>query len=182
MIRLFVALKIPDDVINEILSFRETIYPEYDRLKWESPEKIHLTLKFIGEVKVELLAQLKDRLGFIRNYESFNCSANKFGFFFRGKEPKILWAGLHVEERLIKLVQEINSTLEPLSIPAENRKFKAHLTLLRIKKPVGAEFIRVFESYDFPNIGFTADQAVMFESALLPGGSQYKEIEIYKLK
>ena len=59
MSRLFVAIKIPDDVINNLLNVCRKLTDTHLEFKWEQPEKIHVTLKFIGEVdhrgKVKLL-------------------------------------------------------------------------------------------------------------------------------
>jgi 2'-5' RNA ligase len=51
MIRLFVALEIPGEIREYIFEQLKKSLPEFDRFKWEKKEKIHLTLKFIGNVK-----------------------------------------------------------------------------------------------------------------------------------
>ena len=91
MIRLFVALKIPEIVIDEIFKhcFSAVDYPaDY---KWETKDKIHLTLKFIGDVKEDLLPSIIEDLKFVKNYSAFHCTISKFGFFFRDNQAKILW-------------------------------------------------------------------------------------------
>ena len=57
-------------------------------------EKIHLTLKFIGDVEEDLVDKIAESLSFIEKYNSFELSLTKFGFFFRDNNPKILWIGL----------------------------------------------------------------------------------------
>ena len=101
--------------------------------RWEPKEKLHLTLKFIGDVSDEMIDKISNELLFVNNYQSIKCSFSKFGFFYRDNKPKILWAGLDVDDSLFDMITEVNTRLEKLSIPIEKRKFNPHITLLRIK-------------------------------------------------
>jgi len=84
--RLFVALKIPDETRKEIFNHCYALAENPLHYRWEAKEKVHLTLKFIGEVKEELLQQITDELEFVKNYSSFDCLVSRFGFFFRDNE------------------------------------------------------------------------------------------------
>jgi 2'-5' RNA ligase len=181
MIRLFVALKIPDEVKAEIFSHSHAAENQ-SGCRWEANDKVHLTLKFIGEVKEEFLQQIIDELEFIKSYSSFNCKISKFGFFFRNNEPKILWCNLETDDSIISLVDEVNNRLQRFEIETEKRKFKGHLTLLRIKNRVSEEFIKRFKEYKFDPIKFNSNQIAVIQSVLKPTGSEYKVLKIYELK
>jgi len=182
MIRLFVALKIPVDVKNKLLQICNQLTQTPELLKWEKPEKIHLTLKFIGEVEEELVSSIAKEIAFVEEYNSFNFSVAKFGFFFRSGEPKILWAGLKTDESIYSLVEEMNKRLSIFSIPVEKRKFKPHLTMLRIKRNPGTEFINNFEKYSIDNMNFNAREITLIKSELYPTGARYTDIKKYNLK
>ena len=94
MRRIFIALKIPEYIQKKIISHRIKAYPDYQIFKWEPINKLHITLKFIGDVENDTVDKIIDALGFISNYKTLNCSLDNFGFFCRKKEPKILWLGL----------------------------------------------------------------------------------------
>src|SRR5690606_3761329 len=135
MIRLFIALNIPAEIKNEIIRRRDQIISSvlensenkiFTPLKWEPEEKLHLTLKFIGEVKEELLDKIIGSIGFIQNYKPIHCAFSGFGLFFRNNEPKILWAGFNVNKKLFELVNQLNKNFIKFSIQPEHRKFKAH--------------------------------------------------------
>lgn len=182
MIRLFVALTIPDETKNQIIEIRKKIFSDADKLRWEDNLKIHLTLKFIGEVKEELLESITKELGFLERYQKINCSAERFGFFFKAKdEPRILWLGLTIDNSIYSIVNELNKKLSYYSIPIEKRKFKAHLTLLRIKNDVPKDFITKFSNAELPEINFTSNEIVLMKSELTSKGSTYKEIKKYYL-
>jgi RNA 2',3'-cyclic 3'-phosphodiesterase len=182
MIRMFVALEIPDKIIKKILELRDAAAGNESKLNWEHKDKIHLTLKFIGEVPEEKVDLIKESLNFIEDFSKINLELTKFGFFFRKKEPKILWMGLKADKNLNILFEEIENNMLSLGIPKEERKFKPHLTLLRIKKPVRKKFIKNFEDYLFDRVSFNADSVALIKSELSAEGSKYTEIKKYKLK
>lgn len=181
MRRIFIALKIPEYIRKEIISYIIKAYPDYQNFKWEPINKLHITLKFIGDIENDTVDKIIDALGFISNYKTLNCSLDKFGFFYWKKEPKILWLGLKANPELNTLVEDINIALEKASILKDERNFKAHLTLLRIKQRVQNNLIESFENYKIPEVNFVADEVAVIESKLLSQGSKYKEIRILKL-
>jgi 2'-5' RNA ligase len=183
MIRTFVALIIPEEIINQILDVRKRVLPEDGNYRWEDNSRIHLTLKFIGDIKENLLESIIDELNFLQTYNKIICCTEKFGFFFKSKdEPRILWFGLRVDNSLHKIVEELNQRMVKFSIPIEQRKFKAHLTLLRIKTTVTKDFIDGFLNANFPQINFVSGEIVLMKSELSPKGSTYTEIKKYYLK
>lgn len=182
MTRLFVALNIPSEIKDNLLNTCRRLAVHPGKFRWEKADKIHLTLKFIGEVEDKLVDSIKTELDFVENYHSFNFSVSKFDFFFRNGEPRILWAGLKTDGPIENLVDEINNRLEKFSIPAERRKFKPHLTMLRIKIYPGEKFIQAFKNYEFDEMNFTAENISLMQSRLFPTGAEYSEIKKYKLK
>lgn len=111
---------------------RDTISVDKN-VKWEPINKLHLTLKFIGNVSNEMMGKISDELIFFKEYEMIKCSCIKFGFFYRDRKPNILMAQLVVDDQLQLVIDKINETLNKFNIPTENRKFNPHITLLRIK-------------------------------------------------
>ncbi len=182
MVRLFVALKIPESILNRVLNYCYKAVEEPSKFNWETTEKIHLTLKFIGEVDESLVGTIAKELEFVKNYSSFSCSISKFGFFFRKGVPRILWSNLKTDGPLIPLVAEINDRLESFGIESEKRKFNAHLTLLRIKHHVSQKLVNNLDGFKFKEINFNADKISLVKSELSPHGATYKDLIIYELK
>ena len=182
MIRLFVALKIPEKIKEKVFNHCYVAAENSSGFKWEAKEKVHLTLKFIGDIKEEILPLIIDELEFVIKYSSFACTISKFGFFFRDNKAKILWCNLDTDDSIISLVEELNNRLQKFDIEIERRKFKGHLTLLRIKNRVTENFIKGFKEYLFNPIDFKADEIELIQSVLKPTGSEYKVLKIYELK
>jgi 2'-5' RNA ligase len=182
MIRLFVALLIPDEVKSILFDHCNSVIENSSDHRWEEKDKIHLTLKFIGEVREELLSQIINELEFVKTFSSFNCIISKFNFFFKFNEAKILWCNLDTDNSIISLVDELNVRLKKFNIERETRKFKGHLTLMRIKRKVSEDFVRSFREYKLFPVKFTANEIALIQSVLKPTGSEYKVLKIYELK
>jgi 2'-5' RNA ligase len=183
MTRLFVALNIPEDIKAEINAIRkEAEGSDLSSLRWEKDDKLHLTLKFIGEVEDSLVEDIKNALMFLKEYPVLNCSLGKFGFFYRNGVPGILWIGLDTDKVIYDIVSRVNNELEKFKIKPETKKFRSHLTLLRIKDKMLPHFIEGFEKYEVPQISFKASSISLIESKLLKSGSVYTEVYNYVLK
>jgi len=182
MERLFIALNIPRNIREKIITFRNEANPDFEKYKWEAEEKIHLTLKFIGEVRKEQTKQIAEAIQFVQEYNSFNCLLTHFGFFIKNRVPKILWIGLNLDACIDELVERLNAELEKFSIASEKRKFRAHLTLRRMKGDENKDFMESFENYIVPEVKFKAGEISLMKSELLPTGSKYIEVKNYKLK
>ena len=187
MTRLFVALNIPDEIKKKIVELRRDLVNQipgnqYEKLRWEPEEKLHLTLKFIGEVEDSIVNKIVDAVDFIKEYEKLNSELTKFGFFYKKKAPKILWIGLKIDSSVYKLTEELNKKMQKFFIPIENREFSAHLTLLRIKNNLDKNFIASFEQFVIPETKFIAEDISLIKSELLPEGSKYTEIKKINLK
>ncbi len=180
MIRLFIALNIPEDVKLKLIEIRDLVAGS--NYKWEVKEKLHLTLKFIGDVPEANIESIAEELTFIQSFQSLKSEIFNFDFFFRDKKPAILFARLKIDPSIYKIVDELNTKLEKFSIQKEVKRFKPHLTLLRIKNDLGNSFVNNFKNFTFEPIDFTADSISLFNSKLYPGGSKYFEIKNYKLK
>lgn len=177
--RLFIALKLPEEIRREIISFRDEVNEEEIPRKWEPIEKLHITLKFLGDVediqnkKIETIIE-----SIITEYPRIICEYDRFGFFL----PRILWLGLRVEKHLFDIVNRLNFDLEKLNFEREMRNFKPHITILRIKDKLSPDFVTKFNSFKLPAKKFTLDEIALMESKLQKSGSIYTELKNYKLK
>ena len=180
MIRLFIALEIPGEIRNLIVNERKKIIES--GMRWEPVEKLHLTLKFIGNFDENLVEELAISLSFIENFHSFNVSLSGYGFFFVRKSPKILWLGLSTDDNLFKLVSDLNKHLVKFKIPVEEKMFKPHLTLLRVPRDGDSDLLNLFRGIKVPEKSFIADHVILYKSELSPKGSKYTPLKVYKLK
>jgi RNA 2',3'-cyclic 3'-phosphodiesterase len=136
--RLFVAFAAPDGVKLEIEKAQHELrraLPD-GSVRWIRPDHFHLTLRFLGNVAIERIAALSDKLRLTcRDFTPMKVRAKRIGFFPERGFPRVIWVSVSEQnQELIRLHKAIQtSTIEFTSEPAEN-EFAGHITLGRAKK------------------------------------------------
>lgn len=178
MIRTFIALEIPNHVLDEIIKVRDNLLSDAVKLKWESKEKLHVTLKYLGDTDQNNVGEIFSSLNSVAvNFSKFNLELDRFGFFKSNGIPRILWAGLKENLELEKFVKEIDILCYEFGFEKEKRKFKPHITMLRIKNENIIKDVFAFDNYKLPDIKFKGEMIILFQSILTSGGSIYKPIQ-----
>ena len=185
-IRSFIAIEIPEEVRQKLREVLLELRGSGAEVKWVRPEGIHITLKFLGETNRETLEALSAVLRpLAEGSSSFEVKAQGLGCFPSLRNPRVVWAGL-VEERgaLSELQREIETAAAGFAFPAEERPFKPHLTLGRVRSSKGKiPLTQVIEKNAGLGLGsFRAEQVILFRSDLRPGGAVYSKIEEFQLK
>jgi 2'-5' RNA ligase len=148
-------------------------------VKWERPDKLHLTLKFLGSVEEALVPSIT------RTMEASVASAVPFllglvgtGAFPSAQRPRILWIGVSdVSRKLRDLALTIDQACSQLGFAPESRRFRPHLTLARVRHPQSSSDIgRAHVSASFGPIEFICGQIVLYESQLGQSGSTYSKL------
>ncbi len=128
MIRLFVSLKLPDEV-RECLHL---VCCDVPGARWVDPDQLHLTVRFIGEVEEPVFEEIRDGLGSV-HVAPFELEFRGVGHFPPRGQPRVLWAGTGQSEELVLLRQRVDSVLVRVGLPPEARKFAPHITLARLR-------------------------------------------------
>lgn len=105
------------------------------------------------------------------------------GGFPNIKSPRVVWVGLNENAELQQLQKNIEEKLSDIGFEEDERSFKPHLTLCRVKDPRdGRELGKLVEALR-PNIkmDFRADSFVLFESVLSPKGAKYTALKVVRL-
>jgi RNA 2',3'-cyclic 3'-phosphodiesterase len=181
--RLFIALEIPSDILGKIIFLRDSVYGMDNRIKWESGEKLHITLKFLGDTDTGLTNKISSIMSeVISRHRKVELEFDKFGMFYRDKKPSILWLGLKKNLALKELFLEFEKEIFTLGFKKENREFKPHLTILRIKGNEDINKLNALVSEPELALNFTADKIILFKSQLMPSGSKYEIVNSFLLK
>lgn len=177
MIRLFIAIDLPQTVKAHLQTLCTGIFGA----RWMTPEQMHLTLRFIGEVDKGTFAAIDQRLPLIQQ-ESFKLRVRGVGHFPPRGEPNILWAGVEDNPGLSSLKNKIDALLKRMGLESDPRKFHAHITLARLKS-VSAETIGEYIAHNnlFAAEPFWVSEFTLFSSTLNPQGSRYAVENQYPL-
>lgn len=182
-IRTFIALEIPDEALDKLIKIRDDYFGEKEKIRWESKDKLHITLKFLGDTQADQIDKIEHSLeGIAENYSGLDLTLNKFGTFIKDKKPRILWAGFGENESLLKIYGEIENSTAGLGFQIEERRFNPHLTLLRLKGNEDADKIFSFTKNIIPEIGFHTDKLSFIKSELKPSGSVFTVLKNFYLK
>jgi 2'-5' RNA ligase len=176
MIRLFVAIGIPEHVAAELPMPDGAIVGVH----WVPDENFHVTLRFIGEVDNAKARDIDDALSAIRapRFELALHGLDTFG----GKVPHALFAGVRHNPALNHLQQKVDTALTRLGHPSERSKYTPHVTLARLRHAPEhkiAAFIQDNNLFECPP--FAVTEFGLYSSELHADGSIYTLERSYAL-
>ncbi len=187
--RVFIAIDINEKIRAALRDLQQQMRRKADvkkgDVKWVNPENIHLTLKFLGEIKdakvVEVCSIVKDVAG---RHKSFELDIESLGYF-GGRSARVLWVGTgEGGDNLCELQKDLEKQLALAGWPEEQRDFAGHLTVCRIRKSaVGTKLAQISEDYKGFNLGtISADSVLVYQSQLTPTGPIYTVLGSYRLR
>ncbi len=179
-IRSFIAIELPETVIATVREIQNSLKARNLKMKWVRPHNMHLTLKFLGDIKladVENIGREMSRAA--KSYWPFSLSAKGLGVFPTIKRPRVVWAGLRGDmAALIDMQKDLENRLGKIGFPKEGRPFRGHLTLARIKGRIDSKSLldSMSEIGHFESPVFDADELILFKSELKPTGAVYTKL------
>ncbi|MBI1938787.1 MAG: RNA 2',3'-cyclic phosphodiesterase [Ignavibacteriales bacterium] len=182
-IRAFIALEIPAAALEKIIQIKNDNYNGYENVRWEPAEKLHITLKFLGDTEEKLIEKILGKLSTaVSSYNSLMLSFNEFGIFKREGKPKIFWVGLKPDDELKTLALDIENLCLESGFQKEKREFKPHITLLRVKGNEDFNALQNLSRLKFEPVNFSAEKITFYKSELKKSGSVYTELKSFYLK
>ena len=179
-IRTFIAMEIPGTIISKIRELQDGIKTYGFKIRWVRAENIHLTLKFLGDVEEITINEIAKAVAeTVEGYSPISLQAKGIGVFPGIKRPRVLWVGLAGQlEALVRLQQTLDENLVALGFSREERIFKGHLTMGRIKDRIDVKKLgdALMTFRNFESETFTAGQLILFKSELKPSGAVYTRL------
>jgi 2'-5' RNA ligase len=187
--RVFIAIDINEQIRSSISALQGELKEAADidrgQVKWVHPSNIHLTLKFLGEVRDQQLIDVcKIVEAVATKYNKFNLSIDSLGHF-GGRSARVSWIGVgQGKEHLLKLQKELEEEGEKGGWPKEERAFTGHLTVCRIKNTrAGQRIAEASANYkDFNAGSVLVDSVKVYQSQLTPKGPIYSVLGSYSLQ
>lgn len=174
MTRVFVAIELPELAKEKISKIEKCLLDTDSRINPVNPDYAHITLKFIGDVEDKQLESIKKSL-FLIKYSKYHINLKGLRLNSK-KSPRIVWIEGYDNKETTMLVEIIEDALYPLGIEKEDRSYKLHATVARIKRWHNSLMpaIKLFEDEeicDFEVCGFK-----LKKSTLTPKGPVYEDI------
>ena len=175
--RTFIAVELDEAIRERLAAAQERLRGAGPKVKWVRPERMHLTLKFLGEIDPETVDAVADAMvAAVEGVAPFEFAVAGIGAFPPRGAPRVVWAGVDdAAGGLTRLHKGLERELRKLGFPREKRAFRPHLTLGRVKERRGSERLRAQMAAD-AGAAFglqRVEELVLFESVLSPQGPTY---------
>jgi RNA 2',3'-cyclic 3'-phosphodiesterase len=177
MLRTFIAVDLPAGIQAALDQFEQALQKAQAPITWVRPERLHLTLKFLGDVAPERIQEIQTSLGKVSESVSpFRLQPAGCGAFPSLKQMRVIWVGLKGDAPALNLLQQgVEEAMVKLGFKKEDRPFRGHLTLGRVK---GRQHLRNVQDLLVANQGFETEafdvtELVLYKSELRPEGARY---------
>ena len=184
--RVFCAVELPNEVRARLEDHIERLRQDVPDVaaSWSRVDNIHLTLKFFGNVAVDRIETISAAaFRTVKEFGAFQIGVGNTGVFPRPSRPQVLWIGVNDPSgKLSALQQRFEDECAAVGFAKEDRAFRPHLTIARLRKPEGAR--RLAEAHlgmQFESIPVKLTELIVFRSELSSKGSRYTPISRHQL-
>jgi 2'-5' RNA ligase len=194
--RLFFAIMLTEEARTAVQTVQASLRDQVGNrgVSWEAPEKFHYTLKFLGDMPLDRVETVKEAGRLVSTHSSaFTLTLQALGAFPNLRRPQVLWMGAGEGVPLLtRLAESLDRELSERGFTGESRRFQAHLTLARVKTPIGEQAVaqalasqtKKLENSDekVDKVGvITVCEFVLVDSELRPEGAVYTILETFPL-
>ncbi|HZY09954.1 MAG TPA: RNA 2',3'-cyclic phosphodiesterase [Bacteroidota bacterium] len=184
-IRSFIAFETPALIRKKMLELQTELKKSNAHVRWEPESKFHATLSFLGNIQEQLLPKIIEKIQeTLMPFSIFDIIYQNLGAFPNNRTPHVIWIGCHNPDgKLQQMKETLDGQLEQFGVQAENRQFRPHITLGRVKSPKGRkDLIQKLESLTFQPMAATITDIAIMKSILKPEGSEYSILKTISLQ
>ena len=184
VIRTFIAVDLPPTVLDALGQISTQLQSKLadTPVRWVDFEKMHLTLKFLGDVSTENIAMVERILkSEAAKRPVMEIGIGGIGAFPKMRHPRVIWIGVEAPSELFDLRRGIEDGVARLGYNYDKYEFTPHLTLGRISRKASASDVRnvgnVLHDFQVGFIGVARIDAVhLYRSDLHPDGAVYTRL------
>lgn len=181
VVRVFFAIDLPLPVKEKLGSFIGALKKKSrtNAIRWSKPVNLHITLQFLSEMRAEHIALLVENVrakieGAIHHS---TLTLGKVHLFPSPYRPRVMFLDVTPQADLAQLSQLIGHGIKATDYEIEDKPYRAHLTIGRIKHAHGVD-LKFLSTVDVPEIGdIDVNEVVLYRSEPLPEGSRYTPLE-----
>lgn len=183
--RLFIAVNFPLRLRARIARATRPLRDSDLPVRWIEPDGLHLTLKFLGEVRSGSVDDLGAALGALAlAFRPFPLRFERIGAFPSLRHPRVIWLGVEPTPDIRFLKQDLERAYGDLGIRREERPYQPHVTLGRAERSGEAGSFRALESIARES-SLPAEYRVthidLMRSRLNPDGATYTLLKAARL-
>lgn len=182
--RLFVGIDLDQKAKQVIGDVIERLRSSGSDVKWVSPDNLHVTIKFLGEVRGDDVKEIEKRISdALKGVKKFTMSICEVGYFGRPDHMKVVWVGVKEgKENLIELSKGINKGL--IHVRKEDHRFSPHITIGRVRSGRNSE--ELMKKMDEPRYvklcEVDVNEIKLKQSVLREDGPVYSDFKTFTLE
>jgi len=184
--RLFLGLEIDDAARVAIADTSDRIARRLSKIgaggavKWVERENLHVTLRFLGEVRDAETAGVISALEPPLVVAPFEIVLGGGGCFPAGGTPRVVWVGVtRGADDARRIYAELDARVSAFDVEREERAYAPHLTLGRVReiqRSAGASLRAWTSEIASPLAQVHVAAATLFRSRLSPKGPTYEKL------
>lgn len=178
--RLFVAIDVSDETRAQLTRVRRALQCRLDvvrkppRVTWVAAHAAHVTLRFIGEVSEETAEKVREALSAPFDRDAYDIEFRGVAAFPNSRRPRVLWIdAVQGQDVTAALAAAVNARLDPILGKGEDRGFRAHLTVGRVKEPARVDWDAAFRAITPGRTVSRIDHVTLYQSNTSPKGPTY---------
>lgn len=193
--RLFVAVEIGPAIASAAATLVDELRRRAARLAsdakvtWIPSERLHLTVRFIGNVDEDAAQAIAAALAPPVDVPPFTLAIAGIGTFPKSGPARVIWAAVSEGLDGLELVErDVTRRLERAGVAPDDRPYRPHLTLARVRPPSRERFgaagaseltsAPLLEGVRDTVLGAAQVEAItLFESRLSPQGPAYVALQ-----
>lgn len=141
--RLFLAINLDHTIRVALASATEPLRAAAPMLAWTAEQKLHLTLRFLGEQDEAADARLKSAMRDVSvRHRAFPVQLRQVGAFPNFRRARVVWMGVEPAARLELLQHDVETACEAAGFGLDGRPFRPHVTLARVHRRPGEDVMR----------------------------------------
>ena len=176
--RLFLAINLPAEVRRALDSATRPLRDVAPRLKWVAAERVHLTVRFLGEQPIERLPEIRTVIdAATARHAEAPLALGGLGAFPNFRRARVVWLGVAPDPRLELLHHDVDDACVGLGLEPEGRAFRPHVTLARVPDRADESELRALHrlarSFHFEK-HVDVSSVDLMASELAPEGPRYR--------
>jgi 2'-5' RNA ligase len=181
-VRSFLAIELPEEILHKIADIQMCLKKNIQGgvISWVRPEGIHLTLKFFGNIFMDNVVNISRVVeNTLADVKPLSLGVKDVGVFPDVIRPRVIWLGINGD---VAPLSNIRKAMDPgfhgYGFKREERPFRPHLTLGRIKSPRGMSGLAVLleGGGNYFAGHFQTKELTLFRSELTSGGAIYTKL------
>lgn len=177
VIRVFFAIDLPSSVKAVLATYLTQLKKQSKShaIRWSRPDNLHITLQFLAEVPPAamegMVAKVTLALKAALSEQRFHLG--RLHVFPDPYRPRVIVMDVAPQVGLAEVSRLIGEGIQAAGLAIEDRPFRAHLTLGRIKQPQGLN-LGFLSTVPLPELDEQRlSEVVLFQSEPHPEGSHY---------